>query len=193
MKYRNLWGAAAIMLSLLGLATWQYVGSQKQVFSLVVESQSLHLKAPNAPTFFLKPESFLGATKSSTNLNFLSVEERQVFVNSSYLKLQPGLWLATLGADRVFVISNDFKAENLDPSLPVNFKSDWTVLQKSSLLPANWPVPNQGWVLLNTGTLSKNIKALSTKHNKPIVRPINGDALELRKEIGQEWQVWVPK
>jgi|GEM_PF-4813517 len=181
MKPKALWTTAGIMLGLLGLVAGQYFANQTPVFTLEITSQNLTVKAPAAPT------------KNLAELKNLTEGQTEQYASASYLKLQPGLWLINLGTDRVFVMSNDFSPEDLDPTLPIDFSSDWTVLEKSSLLPKTWPIPNRGWVVLNTGTLSKRIQALSTEHKKPVVRPANNDTVKLQKEPEGDWQVMLPK
>lgn len=190
MKTKNLWITALVLAGLCALTWWQQYQTKQQIWQMGVESGQIDFRAPESPVLFLRPGSMLGETKSSVNLAIGEVGVKNKFLNSSYTKLQSGLFLVELGDDLVFLFT---KKIEVDPTLQITFESDWVVLTKSSLLPQNWPVPEFGWVVLNTGTLSKNLKGLSLQHQKPIVRPVNNGTLFLQKELGQEWVVKVPE
>lgn len=199
MKPRNLWLLALGMMVLTLLVAGRYAMTPKDIWRMGVQSAAVVLAAPRAPAVHWgKLENFGDLSlklnvKSFIALGSSPVGERARFNGFSYIHLQAGLYLVELGKQRIFIITDPFVSEGLDTSLPIDFKNDWTLLQRSSLLPKAWPVPQHGWVVLNAGTLSKKLKALSTEHQKPIVRPTTAGTVWLEKEAETQWQVLLPR
>ncbi len=88
-------------------------------------------------------------------------------------------------------MAEPFDPENLAVTKAIDFESDWVVLQRSSLLPANWPVPSRGWVVLGS-QISKKLKTQSLDSKKPIVMPKRGGTVWLEKKLESDWVVIKP-
>ena len=193
MKPLNLywWLAGGLCLLLAGFG-WRYHQAHYYTVKIGFTAEQIEFKVPDNPTIFWRPGSKLGADSNRINLQADELMLQHQWRDVSYTKLQEGLFLLELDGVRVFVFTGLFAPETLEPTLPVDFNSDWVVLQRSSLLPAAWPEPRLGWVVLNAGTLSKALKERSLATKKPVVRPVSAGTVWLQKLPDQPWQVLSP-
>lgn len=120
-----------------------------------------------------------------------NLEETVRFNDLSYTQIQPGLFLVVLGAQRIFLLTDPFNPEQLNLKVAVAFKSDWVILQRSRLLPDNWPEPAQGWAVLGA-QVSERLKEASLASQKPVVRPSNQGTVWLEKKPEVDWQIVKP-
>jgi len=125
------------------------------------------------------------------DLTTTNLEEIVRFKGLSYTQIQPGLFLLILEGQRIFLFTDTFEPEQLNPKVAVAFESDWVVLQRSSLLPENWPEPTHGSAV-SGAQVSERLKEASLASRKPVVRPSNQGTVWLEKKPEIDWQVISP-
>jgi len=202
MKPKYLWLAAVIMLALLIAMLWRYSFLSSDKARIGIANGAFLVQAPSSQTLYWgEKEKFtdvglkINAITWQKAFNISDIIENNTIKTWAGLKarrLQTGFYAINLGADRIYFFDSTF-TEGLDASQPIDFNSDWIILQKSSLLPERWPEPRKGWVVLNSGTLSNRIKDLSAESKKPIIRPTSAGTVWLEKTPQTDWQVLLPQ
>lgn len=201
MSVKRLWLLALGLTVLLGLGYFYTQKWQHQSPLLGINQKAFLVSSPGAPVLHWGELSAFsdgglklmpGSLSNAQSLLDLEGEARLVWPSLKAQQVQPGAWLLDLAGHRVWLLAAPFTPEDLDPTLPADYRSDWTVLERSSLLPESWPEPTRGWVVLSRGTLSNRLKQLVIDTRKPVVVPEPGGTVWLEWREG-EWLVSVPE
>lgn len=197
MKPKTLWLLAFCLGGMCVWTVWSF-WQQQQPKSIIGVQKSAIVLAHNqlTPLYWgdLKLFGDLGLqikTLPETNLAEAALGQTVRYHDFSYTQVQAGLYLVILGNERVFIFTDPFTAEDLDPKIALALRSDWTVLQRSSLLPPNWPQPRLGWVVLGT-QMSDRLKNESLEAGKPVVMPESQGTLWLIKTPETAWEIQKP-
>lgn len=188
MKPKNLWALAGMVLLLLGLAYHHYTADRAYTARLQLTTEQLTFRVPGGLAW-----SVASSADGAIDLTAGEIGQQYSWPGFSYVQLQPGLFLVNANGQRIFVFTKVFLAQPLNAALAVDFSSDWVVLDRSSLLPDRWPEPRYGWIVRNSGTVSKKLVQRSQAAQKPIIKPLSGDTVWIEKPAGGDWQVRLPK
>lgn len=197
MKIRTLW-LCSVALALVSLYSVQaYVTRLHEGFTLGIGKNALVLAQDHYPALTWGNFKLMGdvglkvSLKDSTGVDEAPMGKTVKYTNFSYSQIQPGLYLVKTPQARVFVVTDPFQPDRLNPAVAVSFDSDWVVLQRSSLLPKSWPEPEHGWVVLGP-QVSQSLKAQSLQTRKPVIRPESGGTLWLQKSNESDWRLVRP-
>lgn len=197
MKLKVVW---LLALCLGAVCVWTTVRywQQQQPKSIIGIQKSAIVLAHNQhlPLYFGDLSLFgdLGlqlTTKPQTNLAEAVIGQTVRYNDFSYTQVQPGLYLVQLGNERIFIFTDPFTPDVFDLKIALAFKSDWTVLQRSSLLPNNWPQPRLGWIVLGS-QMSDRLKTESLESTKPVVMPESQGTIWLIKTPASSWELQKP-
>ena len=197
MKNKTLWLLALGLAGVCAWSAWNFTQQSQPKSIIGIQNSGVVLTVNQLPLLYwgnLENFGDLGLqikTHLRQNLAEVTVGETVRYNGLSYTQVQPGLFLVRLGSQRVFIFTDPFKPEDLNPNVALEFKSDWTVLQRSSLLPDAWPEPLRGWVVLGP-QISESLETLSLQSQKPVVRPESAGTVWLKKTPDAAWQVLKP-
>lgn len=197
MKTKALWLLALGLGILCVWMVWSYAAKMQSKTVVGVQSGAVVFAVAPLPVLHWGELAKFGdlglkvKAKDFINLSTTNLEETVRFNGLTYTQIQLGMFLVQLNDQRIYVFADPFEVANLNPKQAVAFKSDWVVLQRSSLLPENWPEPTHGWVVLGS-QISENLKTLSLDNQKPVVRPSNQGTVWLEKKLESDWQVVSP-
>ncbi|NCP66883.1 hypothetical protein GW756_01085 [bacterium] len=197
MKTKTLWFIALGLGAVCVWTGWNFVQETKPQLIIGIQKSAIVLAHSQSPTLYWGDLDLFGdlALKLKNdlkqNLAEGTIGEAARYIDQSYSQLQPGFFLVTLGNQRMFVFTDPFLPEDLDPTLALEFSSDWTVLQRSSLLPESWPEPRMGWIVLGS-QISESLMKKSLNRQKPVVIPVSEGTLWLLKTPETEWTIQKP-
>jgi hypothetical protein len=197
MKNKSLWLLATSLGVLCVWMAFGYYDSSKLRSIIGIQPGALVLSQSALPVLHWGDLNRFGdlglkiKTKTFVNLAEAVLEQTVRYNELTYTQVQAGLFLTILNGERVFILADSFTPESLNPTVALEFTSDWTVLQRSSLLPENWPEPSQGWIVLGS-QISEGLKTKSLETQKPVLRPESAGTVWLEKTPESDWFVTKP-
>ena len=197
MKSKTLWLTAICLAVICAWTAYGYVLISTPKSLIGVHAGAVILAESGLPVLHIGALNKFGdlglkiKSQDFFNLTQAQLEQTVRYNGLSYTQIQRGLFLVVLNGQRVFIMAEPFNPMNLEVTKAIDFKSDWVVLQRSSLLPTAWPEPNKGWVVLGS-QISEKLKTQSLDSQKPVVRPERGGTVWLEKKLESDWVVIKP-
>jgi len=197
MKRKPLWLAAVSLVVIFAWAAYIYTLSATPKSTIGIATGAVVFSESGLPVLHwgeLNKFGDLGLkikAQEFIDLTAAQLEQTVRYNDMSYTQIQAGLFLVTLNGQRVFLMAEPFEPQNLEVTQAVDFESDWIVVQRSSLLPSNWPEPSRGWVVLGS-QMSDSLKERSLAAKKPVVRPERGGTVWLEKTSETNWMIIQP-
>jgi len=197
MKRKPLWLAALSLTVICAWAAYNYVLTTTPKSIVGISSGAVVFTESGLPVLHWGEITKFGdlglkiKSQEFLNLTGAELEQRVRYNDMSYTQIQAGLFLVILNGQRIFLMTEPFEPQNLEVTQAVDFESDWVVLQRSSLLPSNWPEPSSGWVVLGS-QMSDSLKERSLAAKKPVVRPERGGTVWLEKTSETNWMIIQP-
>jgi hypothetical protein len=197
MKTKALWLSAIALAVVCAWTVYNYVSGAVPKSLIGVQTGAVVFAESHLPVLHWGSLNQFGdmALKIKSqhffDLTTAQIEQTVRYNGLRYTQIQAGLFLVVLNNEQIFVMTDPFEPENLEVTQAVDFQSDWVVLQRSSLLPENWPEPKQGWVVLGA-QISEKLESHSLESHKPVVRPERGGTVWLEKTLESDWVIIKP-